>query len=304
MSIIDWLFGKQKEQEPAVTNAAVEGQAKATEPLISKPAPYEELEKDVYKGNMILVEGGSFRMGSEDGESNECPVHDVTLDSFYIGKYPVTQSEWQVIMGQNPSNFGGPLITGTIVPLRPVEEVSWFECIEFCNRKSLKESLSPCYQIQKDAANPNDTDKWSIKCDWEANGYRLPTEAEWEFAARGGMKSKGFKYSGSNIRDEVAWHGTNTCYTQPVGRKKSNELGIHDMGGNVAGWCWDWYDKNYYGISSTNNPRGPDNGKHRIHRGWGWVDYGHADYVRNTFRGSGRPDYVCNQIGLRIVKRV
>jgi len=303
MSIIDRLFGKQKEQKPVVTKAAVAGQAKTAEPPIPKPAPVEKYEEEVHKGKMILVGGGSFRMGSEDGESNERPVHDVTLDSFYIDKYPVTQSEWLEIMGQNPSNFRGPLITGTIEPLRPVEEVSWFDCIEFCNRKSLKENLTPCYQIQKDVADPNDTDKWNIKCDWEANGYRLPTEAEWEFATRGGIKSKGFKYSGSNIRDEVAWHGTNTHYTQPVDRKKCNELGIHDMSGNVGEWCWDWYDKDYYAIGSMLNPRGPDIQENRIHRGWGWVDYGHADYVRNTFRGNGRPDYVCNQVGLRIVKK-
>ncbi|HOD55268.1 MAG TPA: SUMF1/EgtB/PvdO family nonheme iron enzyme, partial [Candidatus Cloacimonadota bacterium] len=141
---------------------------------------------------MCLVEGGTFQMGSTKGVSNEKPVHSVTVSSFYIGKYEVTQKEWQAVMGNNPSNSKGDN--------KPVESITWYQAVEFCNKLSQKEGLTPAYTI-------NGT---SVSCNWNADGYRLPTEAEWEFAARGGKLSKGYTYSGSNNLDEVGWYSSNS----------------------------------------------------------------------------------------------
>ena len=168
-------------------------------------------------GNMIFVEGGTFQMGSNNGDSDEKPVHRVTVSDFYIGKYEVTQKEWYEVMGNNPSRFKGRNL--------PVEEVSWYDAVEFCNKKSKAEGLTPCYTGSRK----------NTKCNFSANGYRLPTEAEWAYAARGGIKSKGYKYSGSNTIGDVAWYISNSgSKTHTVGTKKANELGIYDMTGNVC----------------------------------------------------------------------
>jgi len=196
---------------------------------------------------MVRVEGGTFQMGSTIG-SCEDPVHSVTVSSFYIGKYPVTQKEWKKIMGSNPSEFKGSL--------RPVENISWYDAVEFCNKLSQKEGLTPAYKVS--GAN--------VSCNWEADGYRLPTEAEWEFAARGGNLSRGYKYSGSNNLDEVGWYHNNSDEeTRIVGEKEPNELGIYDMTGNVREWCWDLCGA--YSSESQTNPRGPSTGSARVSRG-------------------------------------
>lgn len=193
--------------------------------------------------DMVFVEGGTFTMGSIYGEDDERPVYKVTLCDFYISKYEVTQQEWVEIMGYNPSYLKGDNL--------PVDKVNWYEAVEYCNKRSLKEGLSPCYTI-----NSN-----NVSCDFNANGYRLPTEAEWEFAARGGIKSQGFNYSGSNRISLVAWHTHNSDNKiHEVGRKQPNELGIYDMSGNAWEWCWDWYDEEYP-ESSLTDPRGPSSGK-------------------------------------------
>ncbi len=215
---------------------------------------------------MIFVKGGSFQMGSNDSNSDEKPIHSVTVSDFYIGKYEVTQKEWKAVMGSNPSNWKGDNL--------PVERVSWYDAVEFCNKKSEMEGLQKCYS----GSGKN------ITCDFTKNGYRLPTEAEWEYAARGGNKSKGYKYSGSNNIGDVAWYTSNSgSKTHPVGTKRSNELGIYDMSGNVWEWCWDWYDENYYSISPGSNPRGPNSGKFAVLRGGSWCFY--AYYCRVAVRG-------------------
>ena len=226
--------------------------------------------------DMVYVEGGEFQMGSNTGESDEKPVHSVKVSSFYIGKYEITQKQWTGIMGSNPSYFKSDD--------RPVESISWYQAVEFCNKLSEKEGLTPVYTI-------NERD---ITCNWKAIGYRLPTEAEWEFAARGGNKSKGFNYSGSNNIDEVAWYHTNK--TQPVGTKKANELGIYDMSGNVWEWCWDWYGSY---PSSANNPTGAS-GTKRVLRGGSW-SYD-ARYCRGAFRRSYCPDNGGYNYGFRLVR--
>ncbi len=240
--------------------------------------------------DMILVEGGSFQMGSNDGESDEKPVHQVTVSSFFIGKYEVTQKEWQEVMGSNPSYFKGDNF--------PVDEVSWYDALVYCNKRSVKEGLTPCYSISG-SSDPNrwgsvptsDNSTWnSVTCNWSANGYRLPTEAEWEYTARGGNKSKGYKYSGSNDPGSVAWYADNSgSKTHSVGGKQANELGIYDMSGNVWEWCWDWHDSSYYSKSESRDPRGSGSGSYRSLRGGSW-DY-YSNFCRVSYRNYGSPHY-------------
>jgi len=233
---------------------------------------------------MVKVTGGTFRMGSNEN-SDEKPVHNVTVDSFWMGKFEVTQKEWQRVMGTNPSNFKGETL--------PVEDVTWFDAARFCNRLSEQEGFDPVYTI-------NGT---QVTCDFAKNGYRLPTEAEWEYAARGGNQSRGYLYSGSNNVDSVAWHYQNSGgQTHPVGTKQPNELGLYDMSGNVHEWCWDWYGSNYYAQSPLKNPRGPSSGASRVERGGSW-DY-YAEYIRVAYRRSGNPSYSYGLIGFRLARTV
>jgi formylglycine-generating enzyme required for sulfatase activity len=231
--------------------------------------------------NFVRVEGGTFQMGST-ANGSEKPIHTVTVKSFSISKYQVTQKEWQEVMGNNPSNFKGDN--------RPVEQVSWYEAVDYCNKRSIKEGLTPAYRGSGD----------NITCDWNANGYRLPTEAEWEFAAKGGTKEYlTTEYSGSNSVDAVAWYSGNSGNsTHPVGTKAANSLGIHDMSGNVWEWCWDWYGG--YSSRSQTDPRGAVSGADRVLRGGSW-DYS-AAYVRSAGRVYSTPadrDYF---IGFRLVR--
>jgi len=189
--------------------------------------------------NFVRVEGGTFQMGSPSGVyDNERPVHTVTVSSFYISKYEVNRKEWQEVMKRRGVPGGDNL---------PVS-VSWYEAIEYCNERSKKEGLSPCYRGAGD----------NITCDWSANGYRLPTEAEWEYAAKGGNKDLLiYIYSGNNNAASVAWYIDNSSKAiKPVGTKSPNSLGIFDMSGNVSEWCWDLYDN--YTNTVKYNPHGPD----------------------------------------------
>ncbi len=222
-------------------------------------------------------------MGSTNGDPDENPLHSVTVSSFYIGKYEVNQKEWQVVMGSNPSHFKGDI--------RPVEQITWYQAIEFCNKLSQKEGLIPAYSINGK----------EVSCNWSANGYRLPTEAEWEFAAIGGNQSKGFKYSGSNNLDEVGWCNSNSSYeTKEVGTKKANELGLYDMSGNVWEWCWDW--KAGYSSSSQTNPKGANGGSFRAGRGGSWGNG--SDGCRVARRGSLNPDNGSNILGFRLSRTI
>ena len=237
-----------------------------------------------YKENlMIFVQGGTFQMGSNSGDSDEKPVHTVTVNDFYIGKYEVTQKEWKEVMGSNPSNWKGDNL--------PVEQVSWYDAVEFCNKKSRKEGLTPCYSGSGK----------SITCNFNANGYRLPTEAEWEYAARGGNKSKGYKYSGSNSIGDVAWYSSSSGNkTHQVGTKRQNELGIYDMTGNVWEWCWDW--KGSYSSNSQTNPKGASSGSGRVVRGGSWRNG--TDYCRVAYRDCNYPvsSFSSRSMGFRVAR--
>lgn len=250
--------------------------------------------------NLVWVEGGTFKSSKSNYSGKS-----MTVSSFYIGKYEVTQQEWLEVMGKNPSGFKG----GNL----PVETVSWYDAVEYCNKRSLKEGLEPYYRIDKSKLDPNnkseyDPLKWTVTINEGANGYRLPTEAEWEYAASGGRMSKGHAYSGSDNADEVAWYWRNSGdkrlsgdwnwpllesnhnRTQPVGSKPANELGLHDMSGNVREWCWDWY-----GESGS-----PSGGSYRVVKGGGWIgDVSNGEIAfRGKFEASGYgPDQ-----GFRVVR--
>ena len=218
---------------------------------------------------MIEVEGGTFTMGSPDSDSDadsgEKPAHQVTLSSYYIGETEVTQELWQVVMGSNPSYFTGDLQC-------PVEYVSWYDCQTFISKLN----------------------------ELTGESFRLPTEAEWEYAARGGNKSKGYKYSGSNTIGNVAWYDDNSSSTtHAVKTKHPNELGIYDMSGNVWEWCSDWYGS--YSSSAQTNPTGPSSGFYRVLRGGSW-SYS-ARYCRVANRNYDSPDDRGINRGLRLVRQ-
>ena len=218
---------------------------------------------------MIKVEGGTFQMGatSEQGKDalkDENPAHSVTLSDYYIGETEVTQELWEAIMGNNPSCYKGSK--------KPVECVSWNDCQEFITKLN------------------NLTGK----------NFRLPTEAEWEYAARGGNKSKGYKYSGSNTIDDVAWYKDNSGNgTHNVKTKLANELGIYDMSGNVWEWCQDWYGRKYYQNSSQTNPAGPTSGSRRVLRGDSWR-YA-SRYCRVSYRYNSGSGHRYNDYGFRLI---
>jgi len=242
----------------------------------------------IIKDNMIFVEGGTFVMGDHfnEGIDNEIPLHNVTLSSFYISKTEITQTEWEAVNDNNPSNYPGEN--------NPVEKVSWFDAVEYCNALSILENLTPCY-----TGTGN-----TITCDFTANGYRLPTEAEWEFAARGGIHSiDNFRYSGCNEEFELTnfgWYYSNNSVfgTKEVGLKLPNQLFIYDMSGNVWEWCWDWYGS--YTAEAQFNPTGPETGSYRIRKGGDFNDT--ANHVRVAVRSLTHPSLNSDRIGFRIVR--
>ncbi len=253
----------------------------------------------------VFVKGGTFSMGGT--QANEKPVHDVTLSSFYMSDHELTQGEYQAVMGSNPSYFSSKPANEEVQSNRPVENLSWFDAIYFCNKYSESAGLTPCYSLDGNT----DVSSWNytphsgnnisgtITCDWTANGYRLPTEAEWEYAAKGGNKSKGYTYSGSNSIENVAWYKSNSgSKTHEVKKKAANELGLYDMSGNVTEWCWDWYSSSYSSDSVT-NPRGPSSGFNRVYRGGG--SYQAATDCRAANRICNNPYSRSDGLGFRIV---
>jgi formylglycine-generating enzyme required for sulfatase activity len=269
---IDPNFTLAKNNLETARKARVPVQPVAPPVVNPQPAP----------ANMVRVEGGTFQMGSTNGDSTEKPVHTVTVKGFYMGRTEVTQKEWQEIMGSNPSNFKGDNL--------PVERVSWNDAIEYCNRRSLKEGLTPAY---RGSGN-------NITCDFNATGYRLPTEAEWEYAAKGGNQDYlSYEYAGGTSADSVAWYYNNSgSTTHPVGTKQPNSLGLYDMSGNVYEWCWDWYGN--YSSGSQTNPTGASSGPYRVFRGGSWGDGAAGVLAAN--RGSGTPSDRYAILGFRLVR--
>ncbi|MFC2101142.1 formylglycine-generating enzyme family protein [Bacteroidota bacterium] len=215
---------------------------------------------------MVDVKGGSFYMGSSNGDADELPEHSVSVNDFFISKYEVTQKLYYLVMDSLPSYKAG-------CDNCPVERVSWNDVKTFLNR---------LYQIT-------------------GLYYRLPTEAEWEYAARGGNLRAGYEYSGSNNPGDVGWYYDNSNNeTQQVGSKNANELGIFDMSGNVYEWCNDWYDPDYYDNSPSSNPTGPANGADKVIRGGGYTSTSY--HLRSSFRFYSDPNDKWIDVGFRLVK--
>jgi sulfatase modifying factor 1 len=245
------------------------------------------LKAQVTPPAMVYVEGGTFLMGCspERGDTilrngNGCnsdeTSHKVSISSFYIGKYEVSQKEWKDIMGlvsgwANPSGFA------SCGDYCPVENVNWYAAVYYCNMLSINQKRTPVYKKYGNSdpktwgtipvrPNYNDANWDEITMDPSANGYRLPTEAEWEYAARGGLSSQGFPFAGGISIDDIGWHKQNSQNTtHPRGQKVANELGIYDMAGNVAEWCWDRFGIYYYSEGQC-NPIGPNIGNNRVVR--------------------------------------
>jgi formylglycine-generating enzyme required for sulfatase activity len=240
---------------------------------------------------MVVIPAGYFEMGSKRGREDEKPVHKVWIDSFLMDKYEVTQAEYEKL-GQleafpNPSHFKGDKL--------PVEQVTWPMAAKFCNARSRLEGLKPCYN--EDTA----------ECDFDADGYRIPTEAEWEYACRAGTDGD---YSfGNETRKlgDFAWFADNAAKTtHPVGQKKANPWGLFDMHGNVAEWCQDVFAKDYYQSSPDKNPRGPADGKEYVLRGGSWKSP--AEAARSAYRLGETPGFsdAClarDAIGFRCVRK-
>lgn len=233
-------------------------------------------QRHLAEPEMVFVEGGTFRMGStgEGADIDEAPIHQVTLSDFYIGKYEVTQAQWRAIMGttvaqqRDKANPSWKLYG--VGDNYPMYYVRWTEAQEFVTRLNTATGKK----------------------------YALPTEAQWEFAARGGNKNRGYTYAGSNSLDGVAWYSSNSgSTTHTVGTKLPNELGIYDMSGNVWEWCGDWYG--IYSAAQQTDPTGPSAGLYRVCRGGDWRNNAH--YCRSAFRYYDHPGYFSNNLGFRLV---
>ena len=220
--------------------------------------------------DMVRIPAGTFEMGSRSGGEDEQPVHTVSLDAFYMDRFEMTQECYAKLVVANGSHFKGLDL--------PVEQISWADAALFCNMRSRDEGLEPCY------------DEATAECNFDANGYRLPTEAEWEYACRAGTTTA---YSFGDDKRLLAKHGWFTDNaakkTHPAGQKKANPWGFHDMHGNVAEWCNDPYDKSYYTSSPEQNPRGPEESKQYVLRGGGWALS--ADACRSPGRAGESPGF-------------
>ena len=227
-------------------------------------APVVHVKKD-FEPDMVVVNGGTFNMGNKEGNTTEKPVHPVELSGFQISKHLITQKQWRAVMGNNPSKNKDK-------DGHPVERVGMGDVLEYLKKLNALTGMT----------------------------YRLPTEAEWEYAARGGDQSKGFIYAGSNDVKQVAWDSENSMgATQAVGQKHPNELGLYDMCGNVWEWCSDWYDEKYYSKSPAKDPQGPESGDNHVIRGGSWINY--PAWYRVSDRYFNHPNDRRTYLGFRVV---
>ncbi|MBP5695125.1 MAG: formylglycine-generating enzyme family protein [Treponema sp.] len=272
-------------------------------------APVAESGSTTTNISVVLVQGATFNGATAiTGSQVFIENRTVNIPSLLVCDHEVTQEEFQSVMGSNPSGFSGTN--------KPVDDVSWYEALVYCNKLSIREGKSPCYKISG-KTNPsewgavptrNDATWSAAECDFTANGYRLPTEAEWEYFAReGNLTNSGqTTYSGSDIIENVAWYYDNACSvgasdpnygTHQVKTKAKNSLNLYDMTGNVWEWCWDWYGS----ISSSTPSTGASSGSNRVHRGGGWNNNDGGCSV--VYRGWDNPNYRgdCN-VGFRVVR--
>jgi formylglycine-generating enzyme required for sulfatase activity len=282
------VLGACTPQEPVAVTATSTSRPPTPTPL---PPPVSVIDPSGIE--MVLVEPGSFEMGSTGGTRLEQPVHTVNITRpFYISKYVVTFEQYDAFTDATGRPREDDLGEGRgAVPARSL----WYEAIEYCNWLSEQEGFTPCITPATLAT----------ECDFSADGYRLPTEAEWEYAARGGNRSEGYIYAGSNDADEVAWYADNSGgHTHPIGQKAPNELGLYDMSGNALEWCWDWYDREYYANSPADDPRGPALISADFHdvlkMRRGGSSSSPTDELRVAWRSFDGPDY--GHIAFRLVR--
>ena len=267
--------------------------------------------------DMVWIPAGTFTMGSPttepDRNSGETQRQVTLTKGFYMGKYEVTQEQYQAVTGVNPSNFSSNPAAGETQGRRPVERVSWYDAIVFCNKLSVMEGLTPAYRIN----GSTDPDIWiathgpiptiwddPLKAIWDAvevvsgsTGYRLPTEAQWEYACRAGTTTA--YNTGDTITDNTGWYSSNSgSRTHEVGKKPPNAWGLYDMHGNVWEWCWDWYGTYASGVQT--DPTGRSSGSFRVLRGGGWIDY--AQVVRSAYRFDISPHGSNGYIGFRLLR--
>jgi formylglycine-generating enzyme required for sulfatase activity len=241
---------------------APDGGPKATDDAASKTPGGSQIE-------MVQLPGGAFMMGDKD--EVDAPPHEVVASPFYMDKHLVTQEQYQRIMGDNPSRWKAGK--------NPVEQVRWSDAVKFCNARSRLEGLQPCYNLET----------W--RCNFEADGYRLPTEAEWEYACRAGTQTTYFFGSDASKLGDYAWFDKNSGgHPQPVAQKRPNPWGLYDMVGNIWQWCNDFYQVDYYQQSPGENPRGPKEGENKVVRGGAWKFSG--DNCRSGYRYNEAPGYV------------
>jgi formylglycine-generating enzyme required for sulfatase activity len=256
------------------TNSAAAQQIAASNPATNSPT------------DMARITGGRFVMG--DKTEIDAPPHEVVVSSFYIDKYLVTQEQYQKLMGANPSRWKGSN--------NPVEQIRWSDAVKFCNQRSRLENLQPCYDLKT----------W--KCDFAANGYRLPTEAEWEYAARAGTSTPYFFGDNPSELGKYAWFDGNAGgRPRPVGQKSPNAWGLYDICGDVWEWCNDFYKVDYYQESPRQDPKGPDTSKTKVLRGGAWRF--NAESCRCGYRYNENPGYadVCfgyDIYGFRCVRSI
>ncbi|MBU4486087.1 MAG: formylglycine-generating enzyme family protein [Candidatus Delongbacteria bacterium] len=282
---------------------------------------YSELRNiEFCDSSMVFVHGGSFEMGDHfsEGSKSELPVHSVTVSDFYISKTEVTWKDWRTVM----DTFVG--IGNQEGDAYPVNNINWYSTLVYCNKKSIMEGLEPCYtiysstnpddwgEVPTEFDDPNIPDWDAVVCDWEANGYRLPTEAEWEYAARGGVHNvDDYRYSGCHNEIDLkdyAWYSANSDgIPHPVGTKLPNQLNIYNMNGNVSELCWDSFEPDYYSdcndLGTVDNPTGStDTTWGRITRGGTYYLLG-SFYSRISYRCTDSPYMSMPYNGLRLVRK-
>lgn len=263
-------------------------------PINRSSAYYRVVDVGTNRNDLVFIPAGNFLMGDDSSasEPDERPVHEVYISGFYMAKYEVTKALWDEVYiwaSEHGYDFDNPGEAKAIN--HPVVSVMWYDIFKWCNARSEREGLQPCYTIEDSVYR---TGQHEPACDWSAYGYRLPTEAEWEKACRGGVEGERFPWEGQSIThananycgdDWFTWYNKSrgyhpvfndgiTPYTNPVDYFEPNEYGLYDMVGNVWDACWDWYDEGYYTNSPSSDPRGPASGTYRVERGNGWLGWG------------------------------
>jgi formylglycine-generating enzyme required for sulfatase activity len=250
---------------------------------------------------MVWIQGGTFMMGSPESDPNHSAdetQHQVALTGFYMGKYPVTQAQYQAVTGTNPSDFRISVSPETSTANRPVETVTWYDAVEFCNKLSEREGLTPVYTISGRAPVIGyPITSAVVTANWSTNGYRLPTEAQWEYACRAGTTTA--YNTGDTIIDNTGWYDSNSdSRTHSVGEKAVNAWGLYDMHGNVYEWCWDWYGT--YANEAQTDPVGAVSGNNRVIRGGSW--YTIDRMLRSAYRNYYNPSNLYDSVGFRLVR--